>query len=286
VEAEPLYRAAWKIKQSYDIAANLGLALYQQKKWRESAEFLSFALRSFPASGKAENRTLLETALTTVKGEVGSLTIEVSVNGAHVSVDGTEIGVSPLKDPVFVDPGSRTIEATLEEYEVAKKTIEAAKGSTQAIKLDLVPKPKPKPKVVEGWKPPPVLFIAGGAAALVGIGLGVGMTVAANGKSSNADALGAKLSGSSACLQPAPGAAQTCNALSDALKAQDTFSNVAVGGFVVGGALALGTAGLFVYSLMKPSAPSDEGAPPASASIRVVPVVGGTHHGLSLVGTW
>jgi hypothetical protein len=202
-------------------------------------------------------------------------------------VDGKQVGTSPIKTPVFVDPGRRTIEATLDDYETAKKTIDAAKGSSQEVKLSLVPKPKPTPKIAEqGWRPSPILYAIGGGAALVGLGIGVGMTVAANGESAHADELRATVSGSSACYRPTVGLAQTCSELLGSLESQDTFTNAAIGGFVVSGLFAAGTAGLLAYSLTRPPASDEKGTPPAAAVMRIVPVVDATQGGVSIVGTW
>jgi hypothetical protein len=210
------------------------------------------------------------------------------VNGARISVDGKQVGTSPIKTPVFVDPGRRTIEATLDDYETAKKTIDAAKGSSREVKLSLVPKPKPTPKIAEqGWRPSPILYAIGGGAALVSVGIGAGLTAAANGKGTDAEALRASVGSSSACYQPTLAQAQTCSDLSDALKSKDSLSNAAVGMFVVGGALAIGTAGLFVYSMMVPR-PSDETAAPkaAAASLRIIPIVDEANRGVMVVGAW
>lgn len=282
-EAEPYYRAAWKLKESYDIAANLGLACYQQKKWSEAARFLAFALRSFPASGKPENRALLESAFATVKAEVGELSIKVSESSARVAVDGKDAPTSLTKETVFVDPGKRTIEASLEGFEPARKTINVVKGTSQEVSLSLTPKKKPPPPVEPGWKPTPVYFIAGGAAAAVGLGAGVAFTIVANGKGADADALRVSVGSPSACYGPTPIPAATCDELSSKRSSQWTFSNLAVGSFITGGVFALGTAGLAVYTLMRPAS-SQEGD--AAATIQLSPVIGAEHRGVVLSGAW
>src|ERR1700678_2908811 len=41
-EAEPLFREAWTLKRSYDIAGNLGIAEAALGRWCDAAEHLSF----------------------------------------------------------------------------------------------------------------------------------------------------------------------------------------------------------------------------------------------------
>jgi hypothetical protein len=288
-EAEPFYRAAWDQKKSYDIAGNLGLAEFQQRKWRDAAEHLSFAVNSFPASGKSANRELLENIFNQVKAEVGAVKVTVSVPGADVIVDGKKVGVSPLPDTLFVDPGARKIEASLLGYEPASKSITATKGESQSVTLTLTLKQAavvvgPQP----GFRPSPVMLIAGGAVALVGIGVGAGLTAAANGKSADAETARGKLSGSSSCAQPTGADVATCATLKSSLQSQGTLSNAALASFVVGGVFAVGTAGLAIWSFMTPKAPEADKSPAATlkATARVVPVIDESTRGVSIVGRW
>jgi tetratricopeptide (TPR) repeat protein len=285
-KAEPLYRAAWKLKQSYDIAANLGLALFQQQKWRESAEFLAFALRSFPASGKPENRALLESAFSQVKAEVATLAIDVSVNGANVSVDGRAVGVSPIKDPVFADPGKRTIDVTHDEYTPSHKTVEAAKGSTQDVKIVLSPKPKTPPPMISSWRPSPIYFIIGGSVVIAGLGAGVVLTAVSNGKSSDADSLRNRFNNNFACYQPTAANAAACGELHETLKDQGLFARAAVGSFAVAGIFAVGTGALMLYAGSEQFGPKSEAGSRSTAQLRLLPVVDSTQKGLLVVGAW
>src|SRR4051812_2896716 len=57
-EAEPLFQQAWALKHSYDIGGNLGLAELALGKYRDAAEHLSYALKTFPANGKGPHREL------------------------------------------------------------------------------------------------------------------------------------------------------------------------------------------------------------------------------------
>jgi tetratricopeptide (TPR) repeat protein len=50
-EAYEAYRAAWRLKRTYDIAANLANAESQLGKTRDAAEHLAFCIRNFPPTG-------------------------------------------------------------------------------------------------------------------------------------------------------------------------------------------------------------------------------------------
>lgn len=289
-DAEPFYRAAWEQKKSYDIAGNLGLAEFQQNKWRDAAEHLSFAVKYFPASGKSANRELLDNVFAKVKAEVGAVDLIVNVPGAEVIVDGKKVGISPLGDTLFVDPGSRTIEVSLSGYEPAKETVLARKGDSKKLTITLTPK-KDQVAVTAppGYRPQRALIVVGGAVAAIGIGAGVAFTVLANGQATEAEEQQGKLSGTSACFQTGGAALPSaCADLRGHLENQGTYSNAALVSFIAGGAFALGTAGLAVWRLTSAPRTERDRTPAASAkaSARVVPVVDASTRGVAIVGRW
>jgi hypothetical protein len=272
-EAEALFKEAWALKQSYDIGGNLGIAEFAQGKFRDAAEHLSFALAHFPANGKAEHRELLQEKLAKAREAVGARTIVVDVAGAEVLVDGVTIGTAPLPREVFLTPGTRTVEARLAGYDGAKRTLHVAAGSSDRLEFEL----HPTAPTARAWKPGPALIIPAGVLAVGGLALGTGFTIAANGKASDAATLVGQLGGArSACSSPSAGAAANCTALHNAVASNGTSSNIALGGFVVGGAFALVTGGLLVWA-----APWSKGAP-----VRLAPAVGRGESGLMMQGAW
>ena len=94
-EAAALFRQAWALKQSYDISGNLGIASFALGKYADAAEYVTFALKHFPANGKREHQELLREKLAKARAEIGARTIEVSVAGAQVFVDGKSMWYRP-----------------------------------------------------------------------------------------------------------------------------------------------------------------------------------------------
>ncbi|MCK6591757.1 MAG: PEGA domain-containing protein, partial [Polyangiaceae bacterium] len=210
----------------------------------------------------------------------------VSVNGATVSVDGRAVGISPIKDPVFVDPGKRTIDVTLDEYTPSHKTVDAAKGSSQSVKILMIPKPKTPPPPISAWRPSPIFFIVGGSITIAGLGAGVVMTAIANGKSSDADSLGSSIP-QSGCYRPSAENAALCTELKETLADQGLFARAAVGSFAVAGIFAVGTGALMLYAGTEQfGTPKHAGGRSAASSITLVPVVDSAQKGLLVVGTF
>jgi hypothetical protein len=290
-EAAPLFREAWNLKQSYDIGGNLGVAESSLGQWRDAAEHLSFALRTFPANGKPEHRKLLELTLAKARAEVVTVTVRVNIEGAEVRVDAKVVGTSPLADVVFVEPGRRLVEATRSGYVWDHQVIEGVKGGTHEIKLALAPMevaaPKssgtvvpslPLPDEENGRGPIKGLLIGGGVVSGLVLGTGILLTVLSNTKGSDADAMLATLKQSGE-PHPCRTHGSDCDSIESALKARDSLANGAMVSFIGAGVLAAGTA---AYGLLG----SKSNATHASTRLRVFPVVAGGQSGVFVVGAW
>lgn len=309
-EALDAYRAAWARKKSSDIACNLGNVEQRSGRARDAAEHLAYCLRTFPATGSAEQRTAAQKAFDEAKAQVGTLAIQTSVAGAEILVDGASAGRSPLEDPLFVEAGSHRIDAKLAGYDDAHQDVAAEKGATKNVALTLVAakgavgagaagagaadgagaaggaggagaaganggaggaEPEPSKKSV------PIL-IAGFGVAAVGLGVGIGFTVASNGARSDADAL--KLPGGDSACTAKPQPAQ-CAELASKNDDVGTLAGGAVAGYVIGG---LALAGTLTYLLW----PTSGGAKATAGrrSVRAAPSVSPGFVGGSVAGSF
>jgi hypothetical protein len=276
-EAEVQFQKAWNLKQSFDVAANLGDCELQVGQNREATEHLAFAVRAFPVSGKPAVLDRLRQRFAEARALTGALRIQLAVKGAEITVDGRAVGVAPLADEVFVDPGARVVEARLEGYDVGRASVTATKGATQGVTLTLARKGA-DPIVAPTTGPRLPIILGGAALGLVALGAGIGFTVAANGKSTDADALVAKLPSSSSCTgTPVTAFAADCKTLKSTLSAQSTMRNAAVLSFAASGVFAVVTAGLGVWKLKSPA---------NAGVLQVAPVVGAREGGVILGGTW
>jgi tetratricopeptide (TPR) repeat protein len=291
-EAEPLVREAWGLKRSYDIAANLGIVEAALRKWRDAAEHLTFALKTFPANGKPEHRKLLEQTLAKAAAEVGALSLKVNVDKAELFIDGKSVGLAPLGEVVFVEPGARVLEAKLSGYVSARKELRAEKGGALAVALELspvkvVPVPQPSSTVGGGDAPPPLVeegganravLVTGGVAAGGALIAGVVLTVLSNGKGSEADTAAATLRQAGE-KDPCSTHATDCTSIDSALQARDAMAKGAMVSFILAGAAGAGTA---LYGLLAPKPSTRK----PSTGLRLIPVVGASQGGLIVTGAW
>jgi hypothetical protein len=265
--AEALYRQAWEIQKTYDIASNLGALELDLGKPVAAAELLSYAIRQFPVRGKPSDRAAVEARLEKAKKRVSTLHVIVSPPGAQVFVDGHLLGTAPLDSEVFVDPGPVTLEARLPGSVDGRQVLSVSAGFEQDVTLSLAPVPEaPRRNLVPGI----VLGTAGVLALGVGATfLGIAQTASGSANSQH-DALAAA---NVSCAAAAPG----CSSLHASAARADTFGNAGIGLLAGGGAFA--AAGL-AYILWPSSRPvlrtkdtalsASFGASPAGGSVIVV----------------
>ena len=282
------YRASWDLKQSYDIAANLGNLELEQGLPRDAAEHLAFALRSVAVGVPEDRVAAIRGLLDRARRLVSAATVKVNIAGAEILVDGVAVGRSPLSSEIFVDPGKRTIEARLSPYAPAKKVFDFSRSATIPVELELVlaaptasasasAAPTARPIATATATPKSVIPIGVGvAAAAAGLGLGLVGVVLSGSKASEVDRLQIELASldhgkHNVCSRAAPPA--QCADLGDAFIAKGSFRNLAIAGFATAGVASIATVVWILIPAAKPAAvkPATEKAPPVRASFSAGP---------------
>ena len=286
------YKASFDLKQSYDIAANLGNLELDQGMPREAAEHLDYALRTVAVNVPEDRVKAIRGLLEQARRLVGAATVKVNIDGAEVLVDGRSIGRSPLPGEIFVDPGERTIEARLTPYTSAQKTIDIARAASVLVELTLVlpaasasvaPSASAPPVTTSGPVKPKSMIPVGVGVATAAAGLGLGLVglVLSGSKASRVDLLQSTLTqadvqhNQSVCTSGNPPA--ECADLDSALVAKGSFRNLAIAGFATAGVAALATVTWVL--LPGPKAPADKkkssrvrasfGATPSGGSVTL-----------------
>jgi len=90
-----------------------------------------------------DRRREVAAAVERQKARLASVTLEVAPEGAHVRVDGKEVGTAPLTRPLLLLPGLHELAVSLSGYESKERTIEVAKGSNPIVYASLRKKPQP-----------------------------------------------------------------------------------------------------------------------------------------------
>lgn len=267
-EAERLFSQAFAIRKSSDIAANLGQSELEQEKYRSAAEHFSWALANLLPSASDAQRKAVEIGLARSRAEVAVLRLEIKPDGSDVLVGAQAIGKSPFSSGVYVEPGEVIVSVKREGFVSIDKRVMAAKGTEQAVEIELVAKDdessadSAKPAVGSGLAasaqqspaasdrsaPKSLIpaFVATGVAVAGGVA-GVVFTLRASGKEDDANELRDRLQSLGGCNGGAPEA--ECADLKEQRESVDSSRNLAIGSFVVGGVAAL-VAGYFYWDAL------------------------------------
>jgi tetratricopeptide (TPR) repeat protein len=276
VEAEAEFQRAWDIKRSYDVAANLGDCELEIGQTREAAEHLAYAIRELPLSAKEGVRKRLQERFEKAKSQVATFRIQVNVPRAAITVNGRDVGSSPLEAEVFSEPGPVTVAATLPGYEAGRIDFQAERGSARAVALTL------KPSGTDGPERPFVkstaLIVGGAAVTVAAASLGLAFVALSNGKASDADESLAQLKRDTGSAAPCANGQNPgpCRDLKGLNEESDAFSRVAFAGFLGAGIVAAATA-TYAFWPTKSSSRGD---------VRVTPVVSHGFGGLWATGSF
>ena len=164
----------------------------------------------------------------------------------------------------FADCGGRARASTAPSPPFGgSRTRAGPKGRARNVGGNPTPAPAPDTASSERSLVPAIIA---GSIAVVGLAAGIGFTVSANGKESDADAI-RKATGPSGCAMPA--AAPSCDRLRELESSEDRQSTLGAIGFVVGGVGAAAALGYLLW-------PADP--PPTATSshrrVKAIPALG------------
>ncbi|WP_437875739.1 PEGA domain-containing protein [Sorangium sp. So ce513] len=305
-EAELSYLRAWSRMKSYDIATNLGQVQLKLNKPVSAARHLAFGLRTVGPEVEPERLEVMEALLAEAKAQVGALRVRVTnVADAEVYLDGERVPEEAARHELYLEPGEHVLLMRHAGYEDAVLRVITGPGLTETIAHRLKPKAEKAPGAGAAGAPaaagpragndaPPaklpettaaprearswVPVIALGAASAVGLGLGVGFTVASNRASAEVDAHGKAVDDAGGqCRKPTSAFADLCEELHDAGSRQETFGNAARVAFAASGALAIAAVSYALWPRAEPR---------GAASVRVLPDVSAHGAGVTLVSVW
>lgn len=137
VTARSILLDAFKLSPSYDVAGTLAQVELKLERYRDAAEHLDLALRSFPPSESLKLKQQIEDALATAKQHVETVTLIVHPDGAAVRIDNAPVGTAPLAGDVFLEPGDHALEVRLNTHSSSARTIHAAAGHKQVVEIVL-----------------------------------------------------------------------------------------------------------------------------------------------------
>ena len=133
-EALEQFQRAYDLSPSYVILYNIGrMARYSQDFARSLTAFQRY-LKDGGSEIEASKRSEAEQEIASLTSLVAWASINVEA-GAHVSIDGREIGVSPIAQKLPLNPGARSFRAE-KAGAVVSKDLTLKAGDTTAVLLE------------------------------------------------------------------------------------------------------------------------------------------------------
>jgi PEGA domain len=155
-------RALAAYQKAFDLVANpqvyFAIAGAEEKLGRWLPAALHYRkLLAEAADMKPALRDAATARLDSVKQNLGQLTLTVTPDGAHVSLDGKDLGTTPLPEPLLVAPGEYTLGFTADGFTPMeqKVTLEAGSESERTFALQPIPVVVEKPRAPPPPPPPP-----------------------------------------------------------------------------------------------------------------------------------
>jgi hypothetical protein len=139
-KARAAFLQAYALKKHPAVLLNLAQSELRAAHERDAAKHFSAYLREATEASAAE-REAAQAGLQAAKAVLGEVNVSAE-HGSEILVDGTSEGAAPLPNPVYVDPGTHTIEAKKGDR-TARQSITTKAGETRELKLSFTPEQTP-----------------------------------------------------------------------------------------------------------------------------------------------
>ncbi len=148
-------RRAYELHPTFKILYNLGLIHKQLNDHAAALDAFNGYLNEGGKKVDPKRHAEVEKYLGELKPLVATITVQVDVSGAEVSVDDLAIGISPLTGPITVNAGKRKVSAKLAGKPAATKVLTVAGSDAVTVKLEL-----DEPKATSTTTAPPATTTA------------------------------------------------------------------------------------------------------------------------------
>lgn len=262
-EARLAFTECYALMPKSDVLRNLSISEIQSGHYVSAARHLRqlLAAGELPANVREEATTRLAQA----EAQIGQLAVAVDVAGADISIDGTNVGRSPLDGSWYIEPGLHDVAVSKPGYPVDQRQIFALAGVSIPVEVSLESLKRERAAdeeaarlmgTLEGQDPVPydgdaistgstLVLIATGTLAAASLGAGIYFTVAANDHNDEAERVANRVRDSGLCGDPRlsdnPDCALLRNTREDGIQDQER-ALVGFIGFGVASAVTLGYA--------------------------------------------
>jgi hypothetical protein len=136
--AETNYRQAYDLSKDPRLIFNMAACERGLHAYARMQALLERYKQEAGANISAEDRMIVDEALAALPKFVGTVVVNVNVEGAAVTVDGESVGSTPLATPIVLDAGRHTVVVRKDGYENVERPIEISAGTPSSLAVTLV----------------------------------------------------------------------------------------------------------------------------------------------------
>jgi hypothetical protein len=140
-KARLAFLQAYALKPHPSVLLNLAQSELRSDHSEDAATHFAEYVRTNTEASDPEKHEA-EVGFAAAKAKVAEVTVSVDVAGAQITVDNNERGVAPLGGPLYLAPGTHTVEAKSNDKH-ATKTMSVAAGDVVSANLTLHSSPPP-----------------------------------------------------------------------------------------------------------------------------------------------
>ena len=155
------FTEAYRVSPHFAVLYNMGQAQFALGRPTEAIQSLSKYLRDGQEQIPPARRQDVQAQIALLESLFAELTIAADQSGALITVDGREVGRTPLYQPIRLATGTHKVSATLEGMAAIHRTVTLAPGDRQVLNLEMPA--APPAKVAEAQPQRSVLPPAGAA---------------------------------------------------------------------------------------------------------------------------
>lgn len=183
------FRRAYKLAPTYHLLFNIGQASAELRDYVDAYNSFTQYLDDGGDKISDKRRAMVERELERLKGYLARLQVSVSVEGAEITIDGVDSGVSPLAEPLLVSAGRRKVAVSREGYARWERSIDLAGEDERTIEVNLL-------SLAGGGTDRGIrsygteFWVSAGVTAALGIGTGVAGALTLSAKGDQDEVLG------------------------------------------------------------------------------------------------
>ena len=156
------FTEAYRVSPHFAVLYNMGQAQFALDRPAEAIESLSKYLRDGQEQVPPARRQDVQAQIALLESLFSELTITTDRSGALITVDGREVGRTPLYQPIRLPTGTHKVSAAIEGTAAIDRTVTLAPGDRQVLNLEM---PTAAAAKVADAEPPRAVLPSAGAPA-------------------------------------------------------------------------------------------------------------------------